>query len=57
MQSLEINPQSYIPEVFKNGAKNTHWRKDSLFNKQCWESRVYQHAEEWNYISLTRYKN
>jgi hypothetical protein len=48
MQSLEINPQSYSPEIFKNVAKNKHWRKDSLFSKQCWEIRVYQCAEEWN---------
>jgi hypothetical protein len=48
MQSLEINAYSYSQDIFKKGAKNTHWRKDSLFNKQYWENWVYQHAAEWN---------
>jgi hypothetical protein len=32
-----MNPHSYAHLVFGKGAKNIQWRKDSLFNKCCWE--------------------
>jgi hypothetical protein len=32
-----INPNSYARLIFHKVTKDMRWRKDSLFNKYCWE--------------------
>jgi hypothetical protein len=40
IEYLDMNPHSYAHLIFKKVAKNIRWRKDSLFNKCCWEKWV-----------------
>jgi hypothetical protein len=37
IEDLDMNPHNYTHLIFDKGAKNIPWRKDSFFNKCCWE--------------------
>jgi hypothetical protein len=40
IEDPDINPCIYSQVIFDKGAQNTWWRKDSLFNKCCWENWI-----------------
>ena len=35
-----MGPQLYGQVIFSKAGKTIHWKKDSLFNKLCWENWI-----------------
>jgi hypothetical protein len=40
IEDPDMNPHSYAYLIFEKGVKSIRWRKDSLFNKCCWENWI-----------------
>jgi hypothetical protein len=38
LEDPDMNPHSYAYLIFDKDTRNIRWRKDSLFNKCCWEN-------------------
>ena len=38
IENPEMGPEIYGQLIFNKAGKTIHWKKDSLFNKWCWEN-------------------
>jgi hypothetical protein len=47
VEDLDMNPHIYARVIIDKDARNIQWRKDSLFNKCCWEKWL-SAWENWN---------
>ena len=40
IEDLGINPHTFKCQIFDKEAKNTKWKKESIFNKWCWHNWI-----------------
>jgi hypothetical protein len=40
-EDSDMNPCIYVYLIFDKGVQNIQWRKDSFFNKCCWENWIF----------------
>ena len=57
IESPEINPHTYGHIIFDKGGRSIQWRKDSLFNKWCWENWTATFESEIRTLPYTIHKN
>ena len=55
IENPEMNPHLYKQIICDIGSKSIQWRKDSLFNKRCWEKWTFAWAWFKLSYSLTTY--
>ena len=56
-RELRINPHIYGQLTYDKGVKNIQLKKDSFFNKCCWEDWTVTCKRMKLQLSYTRYKN
>jgi hypothetical protein len=52
----DVNPHSYNHLIFDKAVKNMQRRKDSLFNKCCWENNISACRKQTRSMSVNLYK-
>jgi hypothetical protein len=52
----EMYPHNYTHLIFDKGMKNIRWRKDSFFNKCCWEKWLSVFKTETRSMFITLYQ-
>ncbi|KAF0884860.1 LIN1 transcriptase, partial [Crocuta crocuta] len=40
IENSEVDPKVYSQLIFDKAGKNIQWKKDSLFNRWCWENWI-----------------